>query len=324
MVADYRYHQLNLVRDNLSIVIYPIQWIVDAPVRFTAAFQNYTHSHRRLVQENERLQHEQLLQSARMEKFMALEAENERLRSLLKSSPRNGETLLVADIIRVDSDPLIQRVILDKGSKHGVTLGQTVIDAEGVIGEVIEVNPFVSRVILLTDTSYGIPIENVRNGVRGIAAGTGAVKNLELQYVPTTMDLKVGDTLVTSGLDGRYPPGYPVGVISQIEHPAGESFARVQITPSAHLEQTRQVLLVQRSKEQPDTELKTEQEVVDTDTSTDKESKDKNKTKDTEIGKDKDIEKNKTKDTVKNKPQDIGKNKNIEEESKSKNTERAS
>jgi len=244
MVSDYRYHRLATVRDYMSLAVYPIQWLVDAPVRFSATLQQYTHSYHQLMQENERLRQEQLLQNAHTQKFMALEAENIRLRSLLQSSPRNGEALLVAEIIRVDSDPIIHRVILDKGSQQGVTLGQTVIDADGVIGEVIEVNPWVSRVILLTDTSYGIPVENVRNGIRGIAAGTGAVKNLELQHVSNANDLKTGDTLVTSGLDGRYPPGYPVGVISQIEHDPGESFARIQVTPSAHLERTRQVLLV--------------------------------------------------------------------------------
>jgi rod shape-determining protein MreC len=249
MVSDYRYQQLKILRDYLSLVIYPIQWLVDAPVRFTSTLQQYTQTYQQLVAENQQLRHEQLLQNARTQKFMSLEAENVRLRSLLQSSPRDGETLLVAEIIRVDSDPLIQRVILDKGSRHGVALGQTVIDAEGVIGEVIEVNPMVSRVILLTDTSYGIPVENIRNGIRGIVAGTGAIKNLELQHVPNTIDLKVGDALVTSGLDGRYPPGYPVGMISQIQHDPGESFARIQVTPSAHLERTRQVLLVQRSKE---------------------------------------------------------------------------
>jgi rod shape-determining protein MreC len=250
MISDYRYHRLNTLRDYMSMVVYPIQWLVDAPMRVTDVVKQYSHTYHQLVQENNQLRQEQLLQNARTQKFMALEAENTRLRSLLQSSPRqNGETLLVAEIIRVDSDPLIHRVILDKGSRQGVTLGQPVIDAEGVIGEVIEVNPLSCRVILLTDASYGIPVENVRTGVRGIAAGTGAIKNLELQHVPNTIDLKPGDTLITSGLDGRYPPGYPVGVISQIFHDPGESFARVQITPSARLERTRQVLLVQRSEE---------------------------------------------------------------------------
>lgn len=249
MVSDYRYHQLNIVRDYLSMAIYPIQWIVDSPVRLSDTLKQYTHSYHELVKINQDLREQQLLQSARTEKYMALEAENIRLRSLLQSSPRNGETLLVAEIIRVDSDPLIHRVILDKGSRQGVRLGQPVIDAEGIIGEVIEVHPYVSRVILLTDTSYGIPVENVRNGVRGIAVGIGAIKNLELQHVPNTVDLKVGDNLVTSGLDGRYPPGYPVGTVSEIQQNSGEPFVKVQITPSAHLERIRQVLLVQSANE---------------------------------------------------------------------------
>jgi rod shape-determining protein MreC len=250
MISDYRYRRLDAVRDYISYAVYPIQWVVDAPVRIITSIQDYSLSFRSLVKENEQLKTEQFLQNARMQKFVALEAENARLRALLQSSPRAGEKLLVAEIIRVNSDPFIHRVVLDKGARNGVTLGQPVIDGEGIIGEVIEVHPMVSRVILLTDASYGIPVENVRSGVRGIAAGTGAIKSLELQHVPNTVDLNIGDTLVTSGLDGRYPPGYPVGVISHIEHDSGESFAKVQVTPSAHLERSRQVLLLQRTKEE--------------------------------------------------------------------------
>ena len=252
MFVDHRYHdpRLDRARDYLSLMVYPIQWLVDVPMKFTSTFENYAVSHQNLVQENERLKNEQLLQNIRMQKFMALEAENARLRALLQSTPRPGETLLAAEIIQVNSDPFVQRVVLDKGSNHGVTVGQPVIDEGGVIGEVIEVYPKTSRVILLTDASYGIPVENVRNGIRGIAAGTGAISTLELQHVPNTVDLKVGDTLVTSGLDGRYSPGYPVGIISEITLEPGASYAKIQVNPSAHLERTRQVLLIQRKKEE--------------------------------------------------------------------------
>ena len=248
MVSDYRYHKLDALRNYLSFAVYPIHWIADMPGRMAASIQRYGVTYRQLMQENEQLKQEQFLQNARMQKFMALEAENTRLRALLQSTPRSGESLLAAEIIRVNSDPFVHRVILDKGAMQGVMVGQPVIDAQGIIGEVIEVYPSTSRIILLTDANYGIPVENVRNGVRGIAAGTGAIKSLELQYVPNTVDLTEGDVLVTSGLDGRYPPGYPVGIVSHIEHDPGESFTRVRIAPSAHLERSRHVLLIQSLK----------------------------------------------------------------------------
>lgn len=246
MVVDHRYHHLDKLHEYLSLIVYPLQGLVDAPVRLGATLRQYTRSYQQLIAENQRLKEEQLIQKAHMQKYMSLEAENESLRTLLKASPRPGETLLVAEIIQVDSDPFIHRVVINKGSNQGVILGQPVIDATGVVGEVIEVHPNVSRVILLTDASNGIAVENIRNGIRGIVVGRGSIKTLELQHVPNTIDLELGDTLVTSGLDGRYPPGYPVGIISLVEHKPGESFASVQITPSARLERTRQVLLVQR------------------------------------------------------------------------------
>lgn len=249
MVADQHYYAFGVLKDYLSLAAYPVHMVIDGPTTLVSWGRQYIKTYRKLQKENAQLLDAQLLQNARVQKYDALEAENARLRALLQSPPHPGEKLLVAEIIQVNSDPFIHRVVLDKGAQDGVTLGQPVIDAEGVMGEVIEVHTRVSRVILLTDANYGIPVENVRNGVRGIAAGTGAVKRLELQHIASTIDLAIGDKLVTSGLDGRYPPGFSVGTVSSIEHDPADSFAKVLITPSAHLERTRQVLLVQRMSE---------------------------------------------------------------------------
>lgn len=247
MVSDYQYHPFESVRHYSSYALYPIQWVADAPIKLTNFIRQHILTHQQLVQENESLRKEQFIQRARSLTFFALETENDRLRTLLQSSPRKGGTLWVAEIVQVDPDPFMQRIILDKGSEQGVKLGQPVMDAEGVMGEVIEVNPSSSRVILLTDASHGISVENVRNGVRGIAMGTGSIKNLVLQHLPNPVDLKVGDTLVTSGLDGRYPAGYPVGTVSEVKNDPGESFMTVKVIPSAHLARSRQVLLFQPS-----------------------------------------------------------------------------
>jgi len=247
MIADHHYHRVDKLRAYLSQIVSPLQKGVDGVMQTGTAVYQSVITHQKLVQENELLKKEQFIQSAKLQKLMSLEAENIRLRALLKSSPRVGENLLVAEIIRVDSDPLNHRVLLNKGTREGVYIGQPVIDEEGIMGEVTEVFPKTCRIILLTDANHGVPIENVRNGVRGVVMGNGKQKTLSLKHVANTVDIKEGDLLVTSGLDGRYPSGYPVGTISQVLHDASEPFPVVQVTPSAHLERGRQVLLVQKA-----------------------------------------------------------------------------
>lgn len=248
IVVDYRFHYLDSVKQFLSLVAYPVQWFADSPLRLVDFLGQSAFSYNSLNAENKKLKEEKFLQDARLQKLLALESENKRLRELLQSYPEARQQFTVAEIMKVSTDPFTQRVILNKGFKDGVLLGQAVIDANGVVGEVIEVNPHSSHVILLTDASYGIPIENVRNGVRGIAMGTGTQGNLELKHIANTVDLEMGDVLVTSGLDGHYPSGYPVGSVSHIEHDPGESFAVVRIVPSARLDRIREVLLLDLPK----------------------------------------------------------------------------
>lgn len=249
MLADARYHRLDAARGYLSLIVYPIQWMVDAPIRWTGAVMQYASTFNQLVRENAELKHQAFLQSTRLQKLLALEAENTRIRALLKSSDGEQETHRVAEIIRINLDRFEHRLVLNKGAKQGVLVGEPVIDAKGVIGEVIEVQPLTSRVILLTDANYGISVENIRNGVRGIVVGTGVANTLALQHIANTVDLKIGDLLVTSGLDGRYPPGYSVGHVLEIERDPSESYVNVKIKPSAQFDRTREVLLVERPKE---------------------------------------------------------------------------
>ena len=247
LFVDYRYHSapMSSLRNQLSVAVYPLQWIADSPFRLIHFLQDSVVSYRGLMAENEQLKQMQFMQSARLQKYEALEAENVRLRALLQSSSHPQESLLAAEIIKISSDPLLHRVILNKGLNHGIQVGQAVIDKEGVIGEVIEVYPTTSRVIILTDASCGVPVENVRTGVRGVVVGTGSLNQLELKHVANTLDLAIGDNLVTSGLDGHYPPGYPVGTISNINQDAVESFGVIQVAPKARFDRVREVLLVQ-------------------------------------------------------------------------------
>lgn len=247
MLVDHHYHKLDQVRSALSWVVYPLQWGVDAPVHLAYKIQDYLVSQHRLVNENQALRQEQWLQNGRLQKLLALEAENARLRSLLNTAAKHqDEALTIAEILQVDSDPFHHRIILNKGKKDHVYVGQPIIDAQGIMGDITEVNELTSSAMLLTDASHAIPVENARNGVRGIVAGTGSIDALELRYVPLTADIQVGDTLVTSGLGGRYPAGYPVGVIANISRDRGDSFALLHIKPAAHLERGRQVLLIEK------------------------------------------------------------------------------
>jgi rod shape-determining protein MreC len=250
MVYDHHQHQhLHAVRETLSIVVSPLHKFVNGTGNAWNAVRQYCVTQQQLLNENQVLKETEFLQQGRLQKLMALEAENTQLRALLQSSARLGDDLLIAEIVNVDGDPYSHQVYLNKGKQEGIYVGQPVLDAEGVIGEVIEVFEKTSRVILLTDPSHGIPVEDVRNGVRGIAMGTGTLKTLDLHYVPNTVDIQVGDLLITSGLGGRYPAGYPVGVISQINRDSADSFATVQIKPSARLDRTRMVLLIKPQSE---------------------------------------------------------------------------
>lgn len=237
-------HRLNAVRLAISSTVYPIQQLVNRTFGILEGIQSYFVRHHTLLKENTQLKDLTFLQQARLQILDALEAENTQLRALLQSSARLGDHLLVAEIVRVDADPFKHQVLLNKGKQAGIYVGQPVLDAEGVVGEVIEVFEKTSLVILLSDATYGIPIEAIRNGVRGIVMGTGKVNILNLHYVPNTVDIQVGDRLVTSGLGGRYPAGYPVGVVTAINRDASDDFASIQLTPSARLDRTRRVLLI--------------------------------------------------------------------------------
>lgn len=247
MLFDHhQHHRLNSIHTTLSSLVSPVQQLVNGTGQVFHHMRTYCATQHTLLKENTELKETVFLQKAQLQTFRALEAENVQLRALLQSSARLGAHLLVAEIVKVDADPFKHQVLLDKGKQAGIYVGQPVLDAEGVIGEVIEVFEKTSRVILLSDSSYGIPIENVRNGVRGIVMGTGTVNTLSLHYVPNTVDIQIGDVLVTSGLGGRYPAGYPVGEITEVNRDVSDSFASIHLKPSARLDRTRRVLLIKK------------------------------------------------------------------------------
>ncbi len=245
MFADYRYPQFTRARNSLSLIVYPLQKVVDLPITLSHNIAGFFITQRRLFIENQELRQEHLLMRGRLQKMAALETENAQLRQLLQSGSQVAENLLIANIINIDPNPFTHQVILDKGTNNKIYAGQPIIDAEGIMGTVIEVNQFESRAILITDASHAVPVENVRNGLRAIAVGTGH-GILELRHVPNTTDIAVGDTMITSGLGGRFPVGFPVGRVKEVKSEPGKPFATIILEPSAKLDRSRHILLIQR------------------------------------------------------------------------------
>lgn len=244
MAVDHRLDHMNTVRSALSVVVYPIQQLVDFPVSLGRWLVDRVTTREELLARNRRLRERQILLQARLQKHAALEAENARLRELMDSSLKVGDRILIAELLSVDLDPYRHQVLINKGAEHGVYNGQAVLDAKGIMGQTGHVGPFSSTVILLTDPSHAIPVQVNRNGLRTIAVGTGTVNRLELSHLPNNADIRVGDLLISSGLGGRFPPDYPVARVTTARTDPGRPFAIVYAEPNAELERSRELLLV--------------------------------------------------------------------------------
>ncbi len=244
MMLDHRVPVFKQLRSGLSVVAAPVQYVVDWPTHLlTRVADNFT-SQQALIEENARLKVEKILLLAQLQTLMALEKENAQLRDLDEAGKKTNQKILIARILAVDSAPYIHEVVLDRGSSQGVYVGQPVLNATGLMGQIVAVGPLTSRLMLLSDSRSAIPVEIERNSVRSMVVGTGDANNVYLNYVPETTDVQVGDKLLTSGLGLRYPPGYPVGTIVQVIHNGGDSFLTIQIKPAADLEQSRLVILL--------------------------------------------------------------------------------
>ncbi len=252
ITADLRYNNLQSARAVLDTIVSPIFWTANLPTRFFDWAQTHTQTRTQLLEDNERLQRENLILQGRSQQMASLQAENVRLRALLNSSALLRDDVLVAELVGVSPDPERLQLVLNKGESDGVFLGQPLIDADGLMGQIVEVSSDSSRALLITDVTHSVPVQVNRNGVRAIAEGTGELGSLEIRYVSSTTDIQPGDLLVTSGLGGRFPEGYPVAVVTDVERDTGEAFARVRAAPSAALDRTRHVLLVFTSPESPE------------------------------------------------------------------------
>jgi rod shape-determining protein MreC len=244
MVMDHKYKSLESLRAGLSVVVYPIQLSIELPGTISDWFSESLSSRRSLQEDNDSLRTQQMMQEVQLQKLAALEAENIRLRELLDSSFKVGEKVLIAELLSVNLDPYKHQIVINKGQTNDIYPGQPLLDASGVMGQIVHAGPYTSTAILITDTSHATPVQVNRNGLRTIALGSGTINRLELPYIPNNADIRPGDLLITSGLGGHFPPGYPVAEVTAVQHDPGHAFSRVVATPLAELNRSREVLLV--------------------------------------------------------------------------------
>lgn len=244
MVVDHRQHHLESIRSIISLVIYPIQYLVNMPVSAGNWAGENLASRETLLEENTKLRMQQTLMMARLQKLSALMVENIRLRELLQSSNKVNENVLIAELLSVNLEPFTRQIVINKGSKDNVYLGQPLLDAGGIMGQMVHVSLLSSTAMLITDPNHAIPVQVNRNGLRAIVVGTGAPDIMEIPYLPNSADIIEGDLLTSSGLGGRFPPDYPVAKVTYVYKDATKPYAVVTATPTANLERSREVLLV--------------------------------------------------------------------------------
>jgi rod shape-determining protein MreC len=245
MITDNSDSKAREAKSYLSLLLTPIQWLVDLPSRMADDVSDVLVSRRSLAKENEQLRSDVISLDQQVQQMASLTAENIRLRELLNGRERIPNEVKLAELIGVNPDPFQHQIILGKGSEDDVFIGQPVLDAGGVLGQVVEVSHYTCRVMLITDARHALPVEIIRNGFRSIALGKGTMGELELEHVPDTADVREGDLLVTSGLGKRFPYGYPVAQIVSVVRDPGQPFAIVKAVPSARLDKSRHLLLVE-------------------------------------------------------------------------------
>lgn len=266
MLVDNRTQQLEKLRTGLHTLVYPVIFLSTIPGDMFHSISKSLKERSSLQEENERLRQEVLYYKSRFEKLYALEADNERLKRLLGQSEDIAEQVLLAELVEVSLEPYTQQIVLNKGTTDNVYVGQPVINGEGVIGQVVHTSYAQSIVTLLTDPDSAVPVMVMRNGLRGIMRGTGVSDRLNMPYLTPDADIVAGDLLISSGMGGRFPTGYPVATITGIERNPSNEFLKIEATPVARLDHGREVLLIwpgeeENVKQEPDT-IALDQEVM--------------------------------------------------------------
>ena len=248
IVADSRFGVFSHVRVYLSSLVSPLQYMANAPGIMLDTMSTQVQTRAGLIEQTKQQEQQLFTLRSRLLKMDHLEHENQRLRELLGSPVHKESRKMVAELLSVDSDPFSHQVLINKGALDGVYNGQPVINDQGVIGQVLHVGSTTSRVLLITDPSHGIPVRVLRNDLRAIASGSGELDKLELRNLPRNTDVQVGDLLVTSGLGGRFPEGYPVATVTRSDYVEGKPFAQVEAKPLVALDRLRYLLLLWTDK----------------------------------------------------------------------------
>lgn len=244
MLIDNRTQQFEKLRNVLQTVIYPVMFISTLPREMIRAVTGTMEASSTLQSENESLRQENLLLHSRLEKLHSLEADNRRLKRLLGQSEQIAENVLLAELVEVSLEPYTQQISLNKGSSDDVYVGQPVINGDGVIGQVVHTSQFQSTVTLLTDPGSAIPVMVMRNGLRGVLFGTGVRNRLALPYMTADADIRIGDLLISSGMGGRFPTGYPVATVTEVLQQPSDEFLTINTLPVTQLDHGREVLLI--------------------------------------------------------------------------------
>jgi rod shape-determining protein MreC len=244
LVFEQKSPSINTLRSTLSFFVDPLKYLVDLPSYVIEQTSDSINSYQSLKQENQSLRQEQLAHQARLLKFSALEKENIRLRALLENSFKLGEQVLVAELLSVNMAPYEHIVVVNKGTRFGVHPQQPVLDANGVVGQVFRALPMTSEIMLITDPNHAIPVQVNRNGLLTIAVGSGQINKLILPFLPSNADIHPGDLLITSGLGGSFPHGYPVAVVDEFTPQPNKAFTTITATPKALLDRNRELMIV--------------------------------------------------------------------------------
>ncbi len=241
---DHKMNSFESVRGYLQSLVSPLQYLATTPKRtIDWAVENLV-TRRQLIEDNQQFKTNELRFQEQLMQLNILKQENDRLRSLLASPVRADAKKMVAEILSVDSDPYSHQVVINRGANDGVFEGQVVIDDKGIVGQVLHVGTISSRILLITDVTHAVPVRVRRNGIRLIASGTGTIERLTLNHVPHSFDIRSGDLLVTSGLGGKYPEGYPVAEVTVVLQDESRPFAQVQSEPVAQINRLRYLLLL--------------------------------------------------------------------------------
>ena len=248
MYQDYRGTYTVKLRSYLSASLYPIQYLINLPNNLQKSFYANFLNREEIVSQNQQLKEENLNLKSQMQQIYRLESENKRLYKLINSKPKTENTYLFADIVSTSKILNKHQILINRGSRNGIKLGSSIVNADGIVGHVIRDQIFASEVLLISDLEHAIPVEIVRTGLRSIAIGTGEFNKLRINTLPTNSNLQKDDIIITSGLGGRYPEGFPVGTITEISREVGSPFLEVEVLPFANLKTINEVWVIQTNE----------------------------------------------------------------------------